>query len=462
MELEHNAQEELHREPTASSSFDRRKEYCLERSEGKMIPKEKNGEFDSDACDGEYNVTTGKAQRPEFLEKETLGLVERYLMEVHGKMETSNERKPNQNRSSSCDEDKMAAFMARVNRQAEIQTDFVVQTNLLLNDKIVLNHNSPWTTSKCNGSSRYENGSTSRLLDDFVKLEEEQALTREVFQEMVQTIEGTKARARNENGKSGNAISLDKRTLGWIRKCSGLCSGSDVSCANHQHPGIKSMIEGGTRRLTRGMARQHHDKRQQTMKQQQQARFGARSSERETEGLEALAWALNDLEKEVDQTTVDNTANDSRTKKRKSPPPPARVLRRRICSTYTHTESLSEATNNNSKPRLIEKQQQNGSPPKQVRRRRTGATHTRLSRRESCLETTTTTRTSIHLRSKGQSACNLPPIKSATTYSRLSHRQSSLETSKSTQNLRSKSTPRRHLSSTSRGVLRRTYARTLD
>ena len=244
--------------------------------------------------DGSEDTTTNtqKIKLPQFLDKETMGLVKDYLIAEYGGAKARKKRKTTRyllDLTDFCDDDAMVDFMLRMNRQAEQQTNFVVH-NRMAQRSLVKKRNH----GEESFSDDDDDDDIARLVDEFVQIEEEQALGHDLFQTMVQNIQKAKATtSKQKKRKSSNGV-LDKRTIGWLRKTAGLHTGTDAPVANYHHPAIKSMIEEEGRRFTRGMARQHHDKKQQRRKQQQTS-TGAQP------GISALAFVVEDLEQEIER-----------------------------------------------------------------------------------------------------------------------------------------------------------------
>ncbi|KAL7562311.1 hypothetical protein ACA910_014527 [Epithemia clementina (nom. ined.)] len=386
---------------------------------------------------------------PGFLDDETLRLVEEYLREAYCGQTTRQDCPTAHSRNRDvCDEDKLVTFMDRIQRQAQLQTEFLVQTNFLLHDQIA-ELEFPSQRNRSSDACLNENGSSSdRILADFVKLEEEQALTRDIFQHMVLFIEkkvqtqSPEEKAVDHGQSSRNGV-LDKRTLAWLRKLSGVNSGTGVSSANCHHPAIKSIVEdGGRRRLTRGMiARQQQDKEKQVIKRDQQDGSLPKKERTGTEGLNALACAIDDMEKGGNAVDRRSRKISTASKRKKAVTSTARVVRRKVTSAAVHASNQAQEESLRGLSFVT-------------------MYNTRLSSRQSSLERAVTP--------SNQRSKNKPPprlsssTKSASTYARLSHGQSSLETSTTVPTTassrgRSKNKAQHNFSATST-VLRRTYA----
>lgn len=145
-------------------------------------------------------------------------------------------------------DDEVVAFMLRMNRQTHQQAE---HQKILVGDM---------------GASQ-----ASEIYEDILAEEEEHALGREFYHEMISQIHERQSR------KSAN---LDKRTLGWIRKAAGLHRGTPGDAARDNSTNTANECAPSTgRRYTRGMAK--HTRKARVEK-----------------GLSSLTAAANQIDKE--------------------------------------------------------------------------------------------------------------------------------------------------------------------
>ena len=419
--------------------------------------KKDDSTVDSEEESGENDQKgNGRKKLPGFADRTTLRLVESYLDKEFGAATLRrNKGTVGSKAHGSCDEDGIASFMARVHRQAEIQTEFLEQTNFLLHHQIDV-VSSEDAQSRA-GSGSHPNDKRSRILDDFIELEEEQALVRDIFHSMTHSIEHSNSGTKDETDTANRRGVLDKRTVTWLRKASGLRSGSDVSSANHHHPAIKSIVESEGRRLTRGMARQHIDKQQQASSKLEKTN----ASKGSTDGLEALVWALDDLEADS-RRDKEASSRNSTTRKRQIATPTARVLRQRTGTSFVPVGDLSlqphlqSSTRSSVSARPSSRHSKVGNLGKTI-----GRKTSRLKDNQSSLEKVTAKSTTALFRFTSQAAGRLPNTHSPSRRTRLRH-SSSLETSTAKATTGAKSKAKRKVKSAfpaTRRPLRQTYTR---
>jgi hypothetical protein len=167
------------------------------------------------------------------------------MKEIHTLTTVKNHLESSYEPKTKLTDDEIVAFMLRMNRQTHQQAE---HQKILVGDM---------------GASQ-----ASEIYEDILAEEEEHALGREFYHEMI---------SQMHERQSRRATNLDKRTLGWIRKATGLHRGTPGDAARENS--TNTAAPSTARRYTRGMA-QHTRKA------------------RVEKGLSSLTAAANQIDKE--------------------------------------------------------------------------------------------------------------------------------------------------------------------